>query len=411
MLARRRSATALAAVAAISILWLAVPKAADGPSAADLFDDSVLHELRLSMYAGDWDLLRARCMENTYYPVDVEWRGQVVRNAGVRSRGSGSRDSRKPSLKLDFDRYVEDQTWLGLKALDLDNYRQDAGMMKELLSMQFFRRMGVAAPRAVQARLYVNGAYAGLYAALEPIDKKFLKAALGENDGHLYEFEWSDGYRLEWLGPDLQRYAAIFKPQTREEEPPQFLYEPIAAMIAAVNHTSRDAWEQTLTRFFDLDLLLSYLAVEMFLSDHDGLAGDWGLNNFYLYRYEDSDRFQLVPWDKDVNFRELERDVYAGFEGHALIGPALAQPRLREAYVAALRRAAAVSIEPAADGSGPGWLEREVARQAALIRTAACEDEQKAYSNPRFDQEVDWMLEFARHRAAQVLRQVGPAQR
>lgn len=407
MSSRDRLAGLLFTGAAICVALVATPRAADGPTTADFFNDGVLHELHLRMHGEDWDLLRKLYVENTYYPTDVEWQGITVRNAAVRSRGFGSRNSEKPALKIDFDRFVEDQTLVGLKAVELDNYRQDAGMMKELVTMQLFRRMGVAAPRGVQARVYVNGDYIGLYAMLETVDKTFLKSALGEKAGHLYEFHWSDGYRLEWLGSDLGKYAGMFEAKTRETETPQQLYEPIATMIAAVNHTGASRWEEVVGRFFDLDLLLSYLAVETYLSDHDGLAGDWGLNNFFLYRYDDSERFQLIPWDKDVNFLELSRDVYEGFEGHALVERALSMPRLREAYVAALRRCVSLAEAPREDGTGPGWMEREIGREAALIHEAAYQDERKAYSNPRFEQEVDWMLRFARHRGAQVLRQIG----
>ena len=45
------------------------------------------------------------------------------------------------------------------------------------------------------------------------------------------------------------------------------------------------------------------------------------------------------------------------------------------------------------------------AREADMIRTAAYDDQRKAYTNPRFEEEVTWMLRFARHRGAEVLRQ------
>jgi spore coat protein CotH len=399
--------TTVAALVAFAFVLPAPSLTQDLPGPPVFFDDTAVHDLRLAMHGGDWELLQARFMGNDYYPVDVEWHGVVVRNAGVRSRGTGSRDPHKPSLRLDFNRYVDGQEFLGLQALELDNFRQDAGMMKELVSMQLFRKMGVAAPRAVHARVFVNGTYMGLYAALESIDKRFLKRAFDESAGYLYEYEWLSGdYRFEWKGEDLAAYAPMFKPKTREDEPPQALYEPIAAMIAAANHTPRDTWEQAMSRFLDFDLLLSYLAVETFLSDGDGLAGEWGLNNFFLYRFKGSDRFQFIPWDKDYNFRELDRDIDAGFEGHALIGRALGVPGLRDKYLSALRRCAGIAAEPAADGSGPGWLEREVAREAAMIRDAAYDDRQKAYTNPRFEEEVTWMLAFARHRSAEVLRQL-----
>lgn len=61
----------------------------------------------------------------------------------------------------------------------------------------------------------------------------------------------------------------------------------------------------------------------------------------------------------------------------------------------------------AADDSGRGWLEREVERHASQIRAAAHADEHKAFSNERFEQEVAWMVTFARQRAGEVERQVG----
>ena len=69
-------------------------------------------------------------------------------------------------------------------------------MMKEALSMALFARMGLAAPRVSHARVYVNGDYLGLFAVIEPIDKRFLRRTLGEDSGYLYEFEWAGEYRL-----------------------------------------------------------------------------------------------------------------------------------------------------------------------------------------------------------------------
>ena len=50
------------------------------------------------MNEADWDKLKAAFQENTYYPADVTWNGQTVRNVGIRSRGLGSRSATKPGL-------------------------------------------------------------------------------------------------------------------------------------------------------------------------------------------------------------------------------------------------------------------------------------------------------------------------
>src|SRR5512139_2740791 len=70
-----------------------------GPAAAltsdDLFDQSVVRDLRLTMKASDWEALVEHYLEDTYYRADMEWQGEVVPIVGLRSRGSGSRNPHK----------------------------------------------------------------------------------------------------------------------------------------------------------------------------------------------------------------------------------------------------------------------------------------------------------------------------
>jgi hypothetical protein len=402
----RRAAWFAAALSAVLVLPAAAQDPSPAPTAADLFNDQVVHELRLFMYSGDWELLQARFMENTYYPADVHWNGVTVRNVGVRSRGSGSRDPRKPGLKIDFNEYVSGQTLVGLKSIALDNFRQDPGMIKELVSMQLFRKMGQVAPRVSHARVYVNNEYIGLFAILEPVDKTFLKTWLGDNTGYLFEFNWSNNWYFEWLGADLDPYVAMFEAKTRDDEPPEQIYRPLEAMVEAANHTSLRTWDTVMQDYLDLEVLLRYVAVETFLSDHDGFAGDWGLNNFYVYRFAENGRSVLLPWDKDVNFREISRDIFDGFDQNVLLSTALLVPRLRQAYLEALRQCATLAAEPLPEGDGAGWMEREIAREIAMIRASAYEDPRKAYTNERFEQEAEWMMTFARQRSGDVLRQL-----
>ena len=273
------------------------PSAAADADTAALFDPTTVHEVRVAMHSSDWVQLRETYMLNTYYPADVTWDGHVIRNAGIRSRGFGSRDYRKPALKIDFNEYVSGQEFAGLKGFALDNFRQDPAMLKETVSLQLFGRMGVPAPRSVHARVYVNEEYLGLFALIELVDKPFLQSTFGDDEGYLYDFEWDSEYRFTWLGGDPRRYASMFQAQTHEQQPPEQLFGTLVEMITAVNRTSRDVWPRVLERYFDVGRLMAYLAVEAFLSDHDGLAGDWGINNFYLYRHADRERFVFIPWD------------------------------------------------------------------------------------------------------------------
>src|SRR5438552_13088690 len=142
------------------------------------FDDSVLHDIHITINSRDWAGLKEHFLENTYYPCDFKWNTTTVRNIGIRSRGTGSRSGTKPGLRVDFDRYTTDQKFLGLKSFILRNNTQDATGMRERLSMLMFRRLGNIASRETHARLYINNVYSGLYTVVESIDKAFLQKQL-----------------------------------------------------------------------------------------------------------------------------------------------------------------------------------------------------------------------------------------
>src|SRR4051812_9009190 len=158
---------------AVAILTVRTPRVrAEG--AAELFDPQILQRIDIDMHTADWAKLKQDFESDDYYPADVTWNGIKVYNTGVRSRGAGSRSGVKPGLRLDFNRYASDQTYLGLKSLVLDNLVQDPSGVHESVSMWFLARLGLPAPREGHAVVYVNGAYAGLYTTVEPVDKILL---------------------------------------------------------------------------------------------------------------------------------------------------------------------------------------------------------------------------------------------
>ena len=63
------------------------PAPAPPDPTAPFFDDSVLQEIRFTINSKDWQTLKDNYLSNEYYPCDFEWRGQKVRNVGIRSRG------------------------------------------------------------------------------------------------------------------------------------------------------------------------------------------------------------------------------------------------------------------------------------------------------------------------------------
>ena len=260
------------------------------------------------MHDADWEKLKQNFQSNDYYPADLIWNDITVRNVGIRSRGLGSRSATKPGLRVDFNRYTTGGTFLGLKSFVLDNLVQDWSGVRETVAMRFFAKMGIHAPREAHVRLYVRGEYAGLYAVVESIDKEMLARSFGsigddtQNDGHLYEYNFTDPWRFNHPGSDLAFYKTRFSPKTHESESDEQLYRRIEEVVRLANELPSDRYLSDLDPKLDLRYLIRYVAVQNFLGENDGFLGYDGMNNFYFYRKENSEQFVFIAWDEDNAF-------------------------------------------------------------------------------------------------------------
>ena len=396
------------------------PALAQAPDPSDaFFNDQVLHEIRLSVNSKDWQVLKEHWQEDTKYPADFRWNDQVVRNVSIHSRGQGSRRPDKLSLHVTFDHYTTGQTFLGLKSVILRNNAQDASNMRERLSMLFFRNLGIAASREAHTRLYVNNQYQGLYTIVETPDTNFLQKSFGENGGHLYEYSFDNQsvlagaapFVFQYLGSDPSAYVPkLFIPKTLEGDPQG---DVIARLTQAVSDTGNADWRTNVSAFLDLAKFIRHLAVENFLAEEDGLTGDYGPNNFYLYRFANTNTFLFIPWDKsnafwDVNF-SIFRNIQDGPEDHRnlLVLRAFQEPDLLQLYRDTMFECAAFAQQGAAPDQ-PGWLEAEVNREYAQIHDAALADT-ILFTNAEFEQAIVDLQTFARTRSDIVRGQLGGA--
>jgi spore coat protein H len=378
----------------LAILAGAAPRGAEAQTADDVFDAATLHEIRLLVNSKDLELLRANFADNTYYPADLVWGSQRVRNVGIRSRGSGSRNGVKLGLRVDFDRYTSDQRFAGLASLVLDNLAQDPSMVRERVAMAFFNHLGVPAPRESFCRLFINNEYQGVYAIVEEIEPPFVARTLGEDSGYLFEYHWITEFRGDDLG-DLAAYKPLFEPRNHENDADSVIYGGIADLFreaATTDATTRERIE----RFLDVPSFIAQIAVENFLAENDGVLGYAGMNNFYLYRLAGTTQQRLLPWDKDNTFLQTDFAITQRIDDNVLSRQLLADPGLRAIYFDTLDRCA----RAAADGD---WLFNEIATSAALIADAAHQDTRKFFSNEAFDAGIEFLKGFALERPGFVL--------
>ena len=380
----------------------------------DFFNSNVVHEIRIEIDPANWQTLKTNYLLNTYYPCDMVWRVEgrdvPLGRVGIRQRGTGSRSPIKPGLGVDITRYVPNQTFLGLKAFVLRNNSQDASMMHEIVSMALMRRLGIPASREAYTRLYVNGDYVGLYTIVESIDKSFLQHNYGEDAGFLYSYDYPAGdppYFFEDRGDDPAAYIPKpFSPETHETDPAP---GPLVGMITSLNRAPGETFEDATSGYVDWKGFLNEVAAESYLAEQDGILGDYGLNNFYIYRSADSSRFRFIPWDKSNTFFDLNRSVWIHADQVVMMRRAMEVPELRAFYIDALLKAAGAA------GGPTGWLELTIRQFYSMIADSAYTDPYKLCdpnltgtprpcSNEEFDQAIAFMIRFARERS-DVIRQ------
>jgi uncharacterized protein (TIGR03437 family) len=395
---------------------------AQTPTANDLFDGSVLHEVRVTMLDADWQALKAAYETDTPFNVGTfQWTGAggltaSVGNFQMHNRGHGSRSPIKPGLHLTFDANVKGQTFLGLTSLELKPNTQDGSLLHERLSMLLFARMGIPCSREVHSTFYVNGEYIGVYLLVEYPDAAFLTRIFNESTGYEYNYipgDWAGtaggGYHFEYLGSDLTKYASAtiptpFDPETHSNAPDTVTLE---GMIRTINQEPDATFLSAMAPYLDLHLFLTHIAVETYVADSDCILGDvFGMNNFHFYRFVNQQLSQFIPWDKDEAFSWTERPVLRNATQNVLMRRLMAIPEYEAYYFEEI-----VKVAMLAGGDG-GWLQQEATREYNQIQQAAYLDTNRLYENlgyllpcdnACFDADAALVMTFAADRTRFVL--------
>ena len=276
------------------------------------FDDSFVHEIRITFADADWyDTLyssHANDPDDPYFPAAVECDGVVLDPVGVRFKGNSSFSipGVKKSFKIDFNEYDDDTTFVGLKKLNLHNSFKDPTLMREKLFLDFAGGF-VPTIRVVYARLYVNGTLWGLYTAVEQVDKTFAQSRFGDDeDGNLFKAAASDdasdpnadfGSDLTWLGSDPTPYFDYYQLKTNEDLND---YSQLIEFINILNNQSPVDFPTLLEPVFDVQTALAGLALDNLFVNLDSYLAV--AHNYYLYDRDESGKMTHIHWDTNESF-------------------------------------------------------------------------------------------------------------
>ena len=287
-----------------------------------IFDQESLHAFDLVISEENLNLLNSDPAAEEYVEGMLIFENDTLSPVGIRYKGSigafvgcldgpnifepsGAKICTKLSMKIKINWDGRKEKFFGLKKLQFHSMNNDASQMHDRAGYWLFRQMGVPAPRAIHAKLTINGTYTGLYSLVEQIDSRFVKENFDDDEGNLYKEIWP----LSSAGTpySIEDYVNALK--TNENE------NPSVQLIRGFGQKIADANEEDLQEIIaghmNIDEIISYAVVDRVIRNDDGAfhwyceANDCNNHNYYWYEEPSTAQLHLIPWDLDNAFENI----------------------------------------------------------------------------------------------------------
>lgn len=259
----------------------------------DFFAEDKVHELNIEIAEEDWQAILADPEAKEYRSVTATLDDLTIEEVGFRTRGNSSLrlwqypGSHRYPFRLKFDKYVDDQRFLGLDELVLINAIDDPSFLRDYLGYEAFRQLGMAVPVVTFFDLYIGGELHGLYVGIEAVDNRFLDRAFGGHKGNLYE---AGLYSTLTVNMDLEQME-----QKKGKDESKADVAQLVRILRAMPTGQKGEIESIL----DVDSALRYMAANAVVHNWDDYAGVFA-HNYYFY-VEDG-IFHIIPWDMNESF-------------------------------------------------------------------------------------------------------------
>ena len=285
----------------------------------------------------EWGDMIQNANKENFIKADVIVNGTSFKNVGIRPKGNSSLSqvtalkSERYSLRLQFDEYVTDQTCFGLDSFVLNNMITDNSYMKEYLSYDLMKDIGIQTPYFGYATIKLNGVNSGLYLAVETYGKSYETRINGNTSGKMYNVKSMDmakndkdknpetlqpppqenndqkkpnqapggnspkmqretkGGDLKYTDDDISSYSNIFDNVVGKATNSDF-----KKIIKALKNLSEG---NNLEKYFDIDSTLKYLAAHTVVVNLDSYSSSMA-QNYYLYEYKS--KITVLPWDYNM---------------------------------------------------------------------------------------------------------------
>lgn len=321
--------------------------------AQDLYDINHITVIEIEFSTSDWDaIMDANDLtdDGTKLPATVTIDGHTYDSVGVAYKGNSSYSASNLKNPLNIElNYILDQRYQGYTTIKLASGKNDPSFIREVLSYEMGRKY-MDMPLSNYAKVYINGAYYGLFSSSEAIDGRYAERRIYSNKNNArFKCNPPNGMgpgnepSLIYLGSDSALYANIYELKS------DFGWlELITFMNQLANNPS------TIETYLDIDRTLWMLAFNNVTANMDSYSGPTKQNYYMLY--DNNGRWCPIIWDQNEGIGGFENvgsgppgppdladltdmDMYlrSTDTNWPLINKLLTNPRYKKMYVAHMR--------------------------------------------------------------------------
>jgi hypothetical protein len=335
-----------------------------------LYDPTVLRTISLTFTQANWQTLLAngRTTGSNVLGTLALDNGVTVASMGARYRGNTSytMGGAKKSLNIEMDYTNAQSRLMGFKTINLNNAAGDETIMREPLYFNIARQYTVC-PGGAMAKLYINGAYWGVYSLIQQTDGDLIKEYFPSNDGDRWRAPnvgggmggpggggpgggggggFSSGLSaLSYVGTNIAAYKAYYELKSDNSTN---AWQRLVHAIDVLNNTPIGEFRDKVEDVLAVDRWLWFLAIENIFTDEDSY---YFKGADYCFYYEpESGRIHPVEFDGneslvtgDVRLSPVEG---ANSTNRPLLRRFLSIPELRQRYLAHMRTVIEESFNP-----------------------------------------------------------------
>ena len=263
----------------------------------DFYDINTINNVEITFSESNWDSLldnlvsegnEGRLMGTTVI------NGITYDSVGVRYKGNSSYSANqvKNPLNIKLDYIIDDQEHEDYGTLKLANVYKDPSFIREVLGYEIARNY-FPASKSNYAKVYINGAYLGLYTNDQDVDKHFMRSHFYSNDnarikGEISSSGMPSGGVWEYYNSDSSSYSNYYALES------DFGWQDLISFLDTLNN-----YNDQLGKVLNVDRHLWFIAFSNLLVNLDGPINN--PQNYYLYK-DDNGRFNPIPWDLNECF-------------------------------------------------------------------------------------------------------------